>query len=151
MLPSYFEGPSHLHNVTIRNNVFQTAKSDATIESILDTKAAGAKCCDIEGLVHSGNRLIKPAPPPPAPSPRPPLPPGPPIAGYSQFPGVDITQGNDDAYGGLCTNDGLLQTKSVWETPTALCDLLDCPRFGTFGGYASQAICRCFLIPVGCF
>ena len=61
MLPSYFEGPSHISNVSIRNNVFQTSNADATIESILETKAPGAKCCDIEGFTHSGNQLLKPA------------------------------------------------------------------------------------------
>ena len=60
MLPSYFEGPSHISNVSILNNVFQTSKADATIESILETKAPGAKCCDIEGFTHSGNQLLKP-------------------------------------------------------------------------------------------
>lgn len=136
MLPSYFEGPSHIRNVTIKDNVFQVANPDATIETILETKAAGAQCCDIEDFVYSGNRVIKPPPPPspPPPSPVPPVPPGPYIAGYSQFPGIDITVSDDTAYGGLCTNDAILQTSSVWEAPTALCDLLDCPRFGTFGG-----------------
>jgi|EP01046_Picozoa_sp_COSAG06_P008390 hypothetical protein len=146
MLPSYFEGPSHIRNVTIRNNVFQTNDAKATIApglppSIMDTKAGGAKCCDIEGLVLSGNRLLKPTAPPPAPPPAPappPTPPSPPIKGYSQF-NVDISLSNDDAYGGLCTNEALVGTSSVWDTPTALCDLLDCPRFGTFGGNGRPA------------
>ena len=139
MLPSYFEGPSHLSNVTIRDNVFQSARPDATIETIVETKASGAKCCDIQDLVLSGNRIIKPPPPPPPLPPSPPPSPGPHIAGYSQFPGIDITIGDDTAYGGLCTNDALLRTSSVWEEPTALCDLLDCPRFGTFGGNGKPA------------
>lgn len=135
MLPSYFEGPSHLRNVTIRDNVFETSKSDATIETILETKAVGAQCCDIDGLFQSGNRVVKPQPTPPPPPPAPPAPPGPRVAGYSQFPGIDISVNTDDkAYGGLCTNEALLATSSVWESPTALCDLLNCPRFGTFGG-----------------
>ena len=137
MLPSYFEGPSHLTNVTIKDNVFQAKSADATIESILETKASGAKCCDITGLSYSGNRVLKPPPPPPpTPSPSPLLPPAERIAGWSAFSNIDITLGNDSAYGGLCTNEAIVQTSSVWETSgvTALCDLLNCPRFGRFGG-----------------
>ena len=31
---------------------------------------------------------------------------------------MDITAGNDSAWGGVCTNDALLQTASLWESPT---------------------------------
>ena len=34
----------------------------AAIEQVLEAKAPGAACCDIEGLVHSGNRVLKPPP-----------------------------------------------------------------------------------------
>jgi hypothetical protein len=91
----------------------------------------GPPCCEATGLVQSDNTVFCAASPPVPPPP--PLPPGPPIANYSQFSGIDITL-DPDAYGGLCTNEALHKTKSVWETPTALCDLLNCPRFGTFGG-----------------
>ena len=62
MLPSYFEGPSHLRNITIRDNVFQTTSPGTSIGDILETKAEGAKCCDIEGLAYSGNKLLTPLP-----------------------------------------------------------------------------------------
>lgn len=95
----------------------------------------GPPCCEATGLVQSNNTVFcAPSPPHAPPIPPPPLPPGPAIANFSRFAGIDISLENDDAFGGLCTNKALHQTKGVWETPTALCDLLNCPRFGTFGG-----------------
>eukprot|EP01047_Picozoa_sp_COSAG01_P008036 COSAG01_NODE_311_length_19072_cov_73.511727_24_plen_445_part_00 len=71
MLPSYFEGPSHISNISINNNVFQMSDPSATMENVLETRASGAKCCDIVGLTHSGNRLLFPPPTASAPAPTP--------------------------------------------------------------------------------
>jgi hypothetical protein len=64
-----------------------------------------------------------------------------PISGFSMFAGIDITGANDGAFGGLCENVHFYATasKALWRTPSAVCDLLGCPRFGLRAGAKSMA------------
>jgi len=58
--------------------------------------------------------------------------------GYSAHLGVDITGANDTAFGSLCENaaffGGFESDGRLWREPTAVCDLVGCPRLGLRGG-----------------
>lgn len=58
---------------------------------------------------------------------------------YTTHAGVDIIGPNDGAFGGLCQNDAFFNapSKNLWREPTAVCDLLGCPRFGLRAGAPS--------------
>lgn len=61
------------------------------------------------------------------------------IAGYTLHAGVDITAANDTAFGALCQSKAFFDFPSVWTTPSAVCDLVRCPRFGLRAGAKSKA------------
>ena len=58
------------------------------------------------------------------------------VVNFSLFAGVDITGANDNAFGGLCENSEFYNAHStaLWRRPTAVCDLVHCPRFGLRAG-----------------
>jgi hypothetical protein len=56
MLPSYYEGPIAVSNVTVLNNSFGVNPgSNATIEEVLER---GPSCCVLKGLVQAGNTVV---------------------------------------------------------------------------------------------
>ena len=55
-LPSYYEGPVAIENVTVRDNSFGVDPgSHATIETILET---GPSCCKLNQLQQSSNSVV---------------------------------------------------------------------------------------------
>ena len=61
------------------------------------------------------------------------------LAKYTLHSGVDITLANDTAFGGLCADNTLGSVPTVWKVPSAMCDLVRCPRFGLRAGAQSTA------------
>ena len=68
------------------------------------------------------------------------------LPGYTTHAGVDITGANDTAFGGLCAGPssaafygGASSGGRLWKVPTAVCDLVGCPRFGLRAGAPSKA------------
>lgn len=57
MLPSFYEGPVHIENISITNCTFDCTgdPKTTTIDSILDL---GPECCKVQGLVQSGNVVV---------------------------------------------------------------------------------------------
>lgn len=134
LLPTFYEGPIHIENITITNCSFEVLHNSTTMDDILDK---GPDCCTVQNLVQTGNKVVcfgsscgSPAPAPPMP----PAPPAKPIIGYALLAGVDVTRDDDGAFGSICSNEGLLRQPRLWANPTVMCDLLDCSRFGVNGG-----------------
>ena len=82
LLPTFYEGPIHIENITIRNCSFETLHDATTMDDILDK---GPDCCTVQDLVQTANKVVcygstcgSPAPPPP---PAPPTPPAKPVDG----------------------------------------------------------------------
>ena len=73
MLPSHYEAPITISNITIVGNTFEVSAT-TSIDEVFQT---GQKCCKVKGLVQHGNRLVRPPPAPPPP-PQPPYKPPPP-------------------------------------------------------------------------
>jgi hypothetical protein len=55
-LPSYYEGPVAIENVTVQHNSFGVDPgSQANIDTILET---GPSCCKLKGLQQSSNSVV---------------------------------------------------------------------------------------------
>ena len=62
MLPSHYEAPIMISNVTIAGNTFEVDVKNASFDDVFNT---GPDCCKVHGLVHD-NRLVQAKPPPPS-------------------------------------------------------------------------------------
>ena len=64
MLPSYYEGPVQINNVTVTGNSFETnppaSGSSNHTTGIADILERGPSCCTVQGLTQHGNRVVQP-------------------------------------------------------------------------------------------
>ena len=54
LLPTFYEGPIRIENITITNCTFEVLDSRTRMEDILVT----ADCCTVRGLVQTDNKLV---------------------------------------------------------------------------------------------
>ena len=55
MLPSHYESPITISNITIVGNTFEVS-AKTSIDDVFQT---GPDCCKVQGLVQHGNRLVQ--------------------------------------------------------------------------------------------
>lgn len=63
MLPSHYEAPITITNVTIVGNTFEVDVKNASFDDVFNT---GPDCCKVQGFVQHDNRLVQAKPPPPS-------------------------------------------------------------------------------------